>query len=158
MKRNDTLDNLKGIGILLVVFGHTLSKNILVNIIYYFHMPLFFFLSGMALYYSLNKNSNFKNFFTKKIRSIIIPYIIFSIISITYWILIERKIRGQLNISIMQNFLNIFIARANPTLYSYNIAMWFLPCLFTSEIIFFIVTKLKNKSLNFFSVPCMAYI
>lgn len=152
MNRNVVLDILKGIGILLVVFGHTLKNNVLVSIIYYFHMPLFFFLSGMALYYSLNKenkeNISLKDFFIKKFRSILIPYLFFSIVSIIYWILIERKIRGQFDISIMQNFINIFIAKVDVNLYAYNIAMWFLPCLFMSELLFFIIFKIKNNYLK----------
>jgi fucose 4-O-acetylase-like acetyltransferase len=44
-------DIAKGIGILLVVFGHNSivvdEKRELFNVMYSFHMPLFFFLSGL---------------------------------------------------------------------------------------------------------------
>ena len=45
---------LKGIGINLVVLGHTTCNVELGNWIYHFHMPLFFFLSGVFFfsYYS----------------------------------------------------------------------------------------------------------
>lgn len=50
MKRNTTLDVMKGIAILLVVLGHAIQKNvlnfeynILFSFIYSFHMPMFFF-------------------------------------------------------------------------------------------------------------------
>ncbi len=55
-KRDDLLDIAKGIGIMLVVLGHTLQgfytdfdHNIIFRIIYSFHMPLFFFISGAVL-------------------------------------------------------------------------------------------------------------
>lgn len=51
--RRRTLDIAKGLGILLVVFGHNWivlhESGALYRIVYSFHMPLFFFLSGVLL-------------------------------------------------------------------------------------------------------------
>lgn len=46
-QRDAVVDIAKGIGILLVVYGHL--KNPFNPFIYAFHMPLFFFLSGFLL-------------------------------------------------------------------------------------------------------------
>lgn len=66
-KRDDRVDILKGIAIVLVVMGHIIDGNmakgvlsgqawtIVYNVIYLFHMPLFFVLSGMALAMSKRK-------------------------------------------------------------------------------------------------------
>ena len=48
-ERSGTIDIARGIAILLVVFAHTLSSGPAWNLIYQFHMPLFFVLSGMVL-------------------------------------------------------------------------------------------------------------
>lgn len=48
--RDKSLDIMKGIGILLVVFAHVYHNS---GIIYQFHMPLFFILSGAAMTYWL---------------------------------------------------------------------------------------------------------
>lgn len=89
--RNFLFDNLKGILIFLVVFGHSLEmikeQHILLKtiyiFIYMFHMPAFVFVSG---YFSKNvdkcRNSAFKNFF--------IPFIIFN----TLWNLISTVVTG----------------------------------------------------------------
>ena len=46
-ERLNQFDILKGVGILLVMIGHAISTNSIVyNLIYGFHMPLFFFCSG----------------------------------------------------------------------------------------------------------------
>ena len=52
-KRDKVIDVAKGIGIILVILAHVLKgKNIFVlEVIYYFHMPLFFFISGLLSYY-----------------------------------------------------------------------------------------------------------
>ena len=64
-KRDKVIDVAKGIGIILVILAHVLKgKNIFVlEVIYYFHMPLFFFISGLLSYY--DKSNNFKEFLLK---------------------------------------------------------------------------------------------
>lgn len=73
--RSAQIDNLKGLAIILVVFGHAIQnstpsfdQNIIFNYIYSFHMPLFMFLSGYVLY---GKNISLKN----KFKSLVIPFI-----------------------------------------------------------------------------------
>ena len=52
-RRNPTIDIARGIGIILVVLGHSWTvlqeKGELFRVIYSFHLPLFFFLSGLFL-------------------------------------------------------------------------------------------------------------
>lgn len=49
MSRIKWIDNARAIGILLVVLGHSLIPASIQTYIYSFHMPLFFFLSGLFL-------------------------------------------------------------------------------------------------------------
>lgn len=87
------VDAAKGIGIILVVVGHidrglahadliewTPAFQFLDRWIYTFHMPLFFFLSGMFLVRSANKS--YLLFFTEKLRTIAYPYFLWSAITI----------------------------------------------------------------------------
>ena len=46
MQRNSVIDNMRGLGILLMVLGHSSIPFPLYKIIFTFHMPLFFLLSG----------------------------------------------------------------------------------------------------------------
>lgn len=55
------IDIAKGIGIFLVIWGHIILNGPAYNIIYAFHMPLFFFLSGLV--FSKSKYKNIKEFF-----------------------------------------------------------------------------------------------
>ena len=73
--RIHSIDLAKGIAILLVVLGHVsfLPKPILA-VIYSFHMPLFFFLSGVLLF---RKKEAFGPFLLKKLRTLIGPYYVF---------------------------------------------------------------------------------
>lgn len=74
--RSQLIDIAKGIGILLVVFGHNPivlnQKGEIFNIIFSFHMPLFFFLSGLFF----NPKKSFKKIFTEKFDSLLKPYFV----------------------------------------------------------------------------------
>lgn len=62
------IDVAKGIGIVLVVLGHSMfPKHILIS---GFHMPLFFILAGITF----SAKTNFVTFINKKIQRILIPF------------------------------------------------------------------------------------
>jgi fucose 4-O-acetylase-like acetyltransferase len=89
------VDTAKGFGIILVVFGHALrglvSSEILRSTplvrfvddwIYAFHMPLFFFLSGLFLYRSTSKP--WVDFAGDKLRRLAYPYFVWSVITLMF--------------------------------------------------------------------------
>lgn len=91
-KKLKFVDISKGIGILLVVLGHTVVPEMrnnsavcagLFRFIYSFHMPLFVGLSGYI--FELNREKyitrGFKRFALSKCKALILPYISFSILS-----------------------------------------------------------------------------
>lgn len=142
--RLEFLDVAKGLGIILVVIGHVSINNIINTWIYSFHMPLFFVISGYLNSCSKKKISN-KKYIIKKSKRLLVPYFIFSIISYIYWVVIERSIRGIDDVSIIKEFVNIFIAKGGSENYVFNAVMWFLPCLFITEIIFYFINKKDNS-------------
>lgn len=84
------IDAIKGIGIILVVFGHALTKSfadvniiykILRNIVYMVHMPIFFIVGGYLFQMNIKKYSkeSSKEFIRKKLKTYAILYLIFSI-------------------------------------------------------------------------------
>lgn len=76
-KRDNTIDILKGIGIILMVIGHASCPKLLRDFIYPFHMPLFFIASG---YFFKDKNISEKwSFVVRKIKSIYIPFLLCSL-------------------------------------------------------------------------------
>lgn len=117
-KRIKWIDFGKGITILLVVIGHVslgllVSGHfnnsaklllLLVEMLYMFHMPVFFALSGF-FFKTINSSKEYINLLKKKIISLGIPYVAFSLV-----MLIMKKAGGdsvRKPIGIM-NFLNIY--------------------------------------------------
>lgn len=88
--RKGWLDTARGLGIILVVFGHAERGLVMSGIltgsawtsvdkaIYSFHMPLFMLLAGLNIPHSLRRGT--KNFLSSKAYSIAYPYFVWSII------------------------------------------------------------------------------
>lgn len=95
-----SIDIAKAIGIFLIVLGHVLKFGNLRKFIYAFHVPLFFFLSGICFTQKDNKK-----FIVKKIKTIYIPYIIVSIISIAVYFFVGKYVSNNINTNIVYNFI-----------------------------------------------------
>lgn len=81
-ERNKSFDIAKGIAIILMVLGHSGCPNYLNSLIYSFHMPCFFFISGYLL-----KEQHFMdkmNFVRRKFNGIYIPFIKWSLIFLVF--------------------------------------------------------------------------
>ena len=80
-----TIDVARGVGILLVVLGHNTmfreSSPGLYEAIYLFHMPLFFFLSGLFLFRSATQSSP-REFISDRVGTIVYPYLVWSITTV----------------------------------------------------------------------------
>lgn len=73
-----TINIAKGIAIFSMVIGHVINHESSLSIfIYKWHMPLFFFFSGF--FFNIQKYK-FKNFLIRKIKSLYIPFILWSLL------------------------------------------------------------------------------
>jgi len=140
-KRIEYLDIARGIGILLVVLGHNdfgFVSSFFHQVIYSFHIPLFFFLSG----YFINTALPFFDYFKKRFHSVLKPYL-FTIFLI-YFASVSFEKMG------FQTALGRIIKSLYGTGYYIDwVALWFLPHLFVVSLYAFIfivlVTKLRNR-------------
>lgn len=131
---------LKGIGIFLVVLGHAGSVNEnIINVIFSFHMPLFFFVSGFFF-----KETTLKDFLVKKGKRILIPYIAFSFLSFLLYY-IPNYTHSKFNL--LDFFYGTFLGISDGFYLSWNIALWFLPALFFLNLIYLLLMKIKMKFL-----------
>lgn len=139
--RNNIIDIAKGIGIILVVFGHNWivvhKPGELFRIIYSFHVPLFFFLSGIFL----KESESLKQLILSKADSLLKPYLVVSTILSIDTILFYPS-------ATFSYFFGILYA-TYPTIEWGQI--WFLPHLFVSLLLSRVIlnaTKyFKHKSL-----------
>jgi fucose 4-O-acetylase-like acetyltransferase len=146
-QRNQTIDASKGLGIILVVIGHLIQYNVdptnfdnntVYRIIYSFHMPLFFMLSGLVARSGLEHGIH--KIIKTKSTTLLIPFFF---------------------------YFFIFSCRANPITFYSKIWMaienpqnglWFLYILFWVSIFHSVITKFENKALQGICTALILYL
>lgn len=143
------IDRAKFIGIFLVILGHCSIPVYLKVWIYSFHMPLFFFISG-----SLNKfnfQTSYHDVFRKKTRTLIIPYFFFGIVTYLFWLLVHSKYGSPHDVStpFYIPLLGLFYSNGFGEWMVFNQPLWFLTCLFSTEILFLSTIKISPNYSRF---------
>lgn len=78
-ERDNMVTIVKTIGIMLMVLGHAVIwKSPMYNVIYTFHMPLFFLMSGYC--FKEKYVGDAKQFVVRKLQGIYVPYVAFSLL------------------------------------------------------------------------------
>lgn len=157
MNNNIQFDNsvsfAKGIGIMLMVLGHTFFSAYGYALIYMFHMPLFFFISGYC--FKDSHLEDFRNYAKKRISRIYVPFVKWGLI-----FLLLHNIFFQLNIYndtfgfegdvsqlygtsdyLKKAFLIFFCLSGNEQLLG---GYWFLHTMFFASFIFYGLLRLKK--------------
>ena len=116
-KRFTNIDNLRGTGIVLVVIGHLLQGQqanfffLLYKFIYSFHMPLFFFISGL-LFTPYESQKIFSIALREKMMRLIIPFFLWYLVNYSF------------------NYKDAFIPFFKKLILSPDNGLWFLWILF----------------------------
>lgn len=134
-ERIQWIDTAKGIGLLCVIIGH-LHIPFIATWVYTFHMPLFFFLSGVV--FSGNKY-DLQSFLVKKVKTLIVPYFSLGIV-IYFFYMIINEIRGVENSLYGSNYSMLIQLLKQEHFWT----IWFLTCLFFTEILYYLINRYSN--------------
>lgn len=143
-KRELWIDMVRGIGIILVYLGHS-TGNPLIWLIYGFHMPLFFILSGY-----LFKMDKMPVFCLKLCRRYILPYLGFcvanSLLRIPYMFTGKYSVHGII-MGLIEYWKGSLKGdwRQMPNC----MPLWFLPALAVSLLLFRLIKAIPFKALRF---------
>jgi acyltransferase len=152
--RIEWVDTAKGLGIILVVLGHALPGNELpATVIWSFHMPLFFFLSGFT---AKPWTPGSMPSLVRNMKCLAIPYVFFSLVAIALWLIGHG---GLLSPSAWSDQLQqMAYGVSGPTEHMrYDQPLWFFTCLFSVRLLFAAVTAiLPSKPLQIAGVVLLA--
>lgn len=152
----EEINVLRAVAIILVVLGHsfigtesnTVLMNFIIKVIYSFHMPIFFFISGFLAIKILNLKSieEKKVFLKKKFYELMIPYLIVTLLALPVKILMSSFVKRPI---VLKEFLVdlIFFPNKNPVA-----ALWFIYTLFLIFVIVVISNKIKLKNMIYISL------
>lgn len=141
-ERSEYIDIAKGLGMFLVIWGHIKHGGITPSFVYSFHMPLFFFISGML--FNCSGNKSFLPFIKKRARRLLVPYICYSIVTWLLWVGYNTFAHKDIA-NIFNPLLQTFIAQGSTGYLVHNTPLWFITCLFMVEVMFFFIIKLGHR-------------
>lgn len=138
--RDPVFDMMKGIGILLVLWGHAPGISSLTDtFISSFHMPLFFILSGYFCQTTIDY-SNWKNVLEKNFQRLVIPYLL-TLCLIAAWFTIFAITRHDY--SGLQLVVRKLIGKDNWTAEIGWMPIWFLMALFWAKMLFYFISRMR---------------
>lgn len=134
-RRIHWIDVTRGTGILLIVLGHSIITGPMNVWLFSFHVPLFFILAG----YMFNPNGSLASYARKKARTLLLPYLTMSLTFFAVWIVFWEPVYRANGVasSPLNLAVGILYGVGSPTWMQYDIPLWFLPCLFLTEMLFF---------------------
>ncbi len=147
--RASFLDIAKGIGIILVVLGHTFGKpEIIYDTIYSFHMPLFFIISGYVYKPEKYNEFGFKKILLNKAKRYLIPFYIFAAINLVLTLGFDLIFKHTVpTLSTIKTYvLGTLYCYADMRYMPNCSPIWFLMTLFIGGVIFWALMKYFNKS------------
>lgn len=143
--RDSVFDIMKGFAMIVVIIIHTMPSWQLYHFLSFFHVPLFFMISGFFV-----KESSLKDFMTVGVRRLLIPIFFMGILMISIVFLIDIFCQTHSLIIAMKSLLlgsaswpssgDICVLSAGP--------LWFLWALMFVRLYWIILKKIKNEFLR----------
>ena len=162
MKKNRMtyLDMAKGIGILFMIVGHTISLGWQKDLIYSFHMPLFFVCSGMTMVLS-NNWLEWREAAKKSAKRLLLPALVLFMVMTVWTYLVE----GQFDAAYTKDFaLNrlaslLLASGSDVMVFGKEVAaiglLWFLPALFFARLLLDALPSADAEEMGKFGSSCM---
>lgn len=135
------VDIAKGIGMVLVIWGHIRETGLGNAMIYAFHMPMFFILSGML--FSKEKYTSVGQLIRKRVHTLLIPYSIYSVATWVVWVVYNTVLGNHVD-SIWMPLLQTILSQGSGGYLVHNSPLWFVTCLFIVEMIYYYTSKLSD--------------
>jgi acyltransferase len=152
IQRISWVDNAKALGIIAVFYGHVVSKifttygiptaGLQYKLIYSFHMPLFFLLSGFLVKEAQHRKLFM--FMKNKFMTRVVPFIFFNILVLPCYFIFAKISNRSVDVSpLFQASFYLHLLAGMRTL---NGLTWFLACLLCVEVIHYLLYPVLRKS------------
>lgn len=147
-KRIDYIEWIQFVGIICVIFGHSMNDVAVPNAIYQvkawiytFHMPLFFLVSAYLFAYKGGfKRNGYKNFFTSKFMRLLLPYILWNVAFIGPKIIMAPYTNDQVELT--PEYFGMLVLYPKDNILGHT---WFLCALFEMFVLAIGFDKLREK-------------
>lgn len=136
------LDGLRGFAMLCVIMGHLSGMDQQAKIwLYSFHMPLFCIISGALFRYE--KYDSILACVKDQAKKLLFPYVMLTIVCAPFWY-INHIVFGDGKVSFKRLLVGFLTADQYEGTMT-NGALWFLPALFLTSVVFWFLVDLDHK-------------
>lgn len=139
--RINWIDNAKAFSIMAVVLYHTPVMPQIRTICYLVALPAFFFVAG----FFTNTTISPKDFFLKKTLRLLIPYVIWGVLTWLFWYFVSSKHSSSAaNVVEWWTPLLGMVLGKGDMLY-HNMPLWFLCCMISLEWIYYAICRISKQ-------------
>lgn len=132
MRRND-LDYSRGLAILMILVGHSNGMNdFCVKLIYSFHVPLFFVITGMLVRYTDSASNCWRRILKNRFLYTVLPCIVWEIILSVFYFFVKGISAKELVVNSLTLNFNLSV-------------LWFIPCMLVAEATWLGILKASRK-------------
>ena len=151
-KRLKYIDIARGIAMFTIVLGHAITSSSghaysIYRILYFINVPIFFVLSGYV--FRIKEGESFFKFLKDKFFRIMLPYFFWALIFLIPYFALGNDVADQLSrkssFDIWTQIGNVFYGNGADNALKQNSPLWFLPALFTTEVLFYYVVYCAKK-------------
>ena len=128
MARQGWIDALKGMGIITVVVAHVTYNRLLMELIFMFHMPLFFFLGGWLHNTGVAPGPYLKT----KALGLLLPYLSFLVLLWPLELLVSYPDQAWDSVWLWNDLLTPMLL-GGPLLTGFASVFWFVTCYFLTQ-------------------------
>ncbi len=149
------IDVAKGLGMLLVFYGHLVERYIATGVppaddqmrwVYAFHMPLFFFLSGLVY---KDRDLPAETFLKRQVLTRLVPAWLFNVVGMLIWLALPATLARAAREGWGALLADTGLRLGRETLLGqpeWNVLMWFLVALFVVELVQFALRRLLRHT------------
>ena len=152
-KRQVWVDVAKTLAIVLVVVGHEGGPAAYIKYIYWFHMPVFFLLSGY-LFKPPDGWSSLRSWLSKRSREVLVPYCAYLVlVTMVRYFYAYRYLNASF---VLKDLRDVLFGGRVPGVY-YTV-FWFFTCLFATQVLFALINLLCKDSRLVMAAVAVAYL
>ena len=145
------IDISRAFAMMFIVLGHTLVHSehcgLIFKLLYSFHVIMFFIISGYT--FKIKENDQFIKYGLNKFVRIMVPYFIWALLFLIPYMLFGQNVGDNIGISssfdLKTQLLNVLYGNGNLSALKQNSSLWFLPALFSIEILYYFIIKLAKR-------------
>ena len=136
------LDMLKCLGMFIVVQGHIHPDYGWFSLpIHSYVIPLYFLLSGLT--FRREKFPTFGAFAAHRAKTLLLPYAMFSVLTWIFWAAYNTILHNS--VDLWGPLLQTLFAQGSGKFLVHNVPLWFIPCLFVIESMYYFIDKLSVR-------------